>query len=231
MAQRRWRPQLTQREQVRGYLFFALYFLVFPFAKVGVEEVLDRAFGLFLSEAMSAAVYYIIMAALTVLVFRGFLGNAGGIFVDFLPENLLAMATGLVGGLVFRWLVGLLFTGAENPEATSWLQQYAYSPGATILVVVFLMPFIEEVLFRGLVFGSLRKYSRTMAWIASVLLFMIYRVWTYAVAFGEMRYMLQMFRYLPMGVALTWCYDRGGSIWSSTVLHIILDAIALIMIV
>ncbi len=231
MSKRRWRPQLTQREQVRGYLFFALYFLVFPFAKVGVEEVLDRAFGLFLSEAMSAAVYYIIMAALTVLVFRGFLGNALGIFVDFLPENLLAMASGLAGGLILRWLVGFLYSGAGNPEAESWLQQYAYSPGATILVVAILMPFIEEVLFRGLVFGSLRKYSRAMAWAASVILFMIYRVWTYAVAYGEIKYILQAFRYLPMGLALTWCYDRGGSIWGSIAIHIVLDAVALIMIV
>lgn len=227
MTQRRWRPQLTRQEQVRGFIFFALYFLVFPALKMGVEWVFDRFFGLYLSEAMSAAVYYYIMGVLTMIVFWSFLKNALSIFVGFLPENLLAIVTGLVGSLVLQFLVNLLPWPVENPNAVSWAEQYAYSYGATIIIVVILMPIIEEVLFRGLVFGSLRRYSRPMAWAASVLLFMIYSVWTFAVAYGDIRYMVLAFQYLPMALALTWCYDRGGSIWSAAILHAILDAIAL----
>lgn len=227
MTQRRWRPQLTRDEQVKGFIFFALYFLVFPVLKMGVEWVFDHFFGLFLSEAMSAAVYYYIMGVLTMVVFWSFLKNALTIFADFLMENLLAIITGLVGGLAFQFLVNLLPWPVENPNVASWAEQYAYSYGATIIIVVVLMPTIEEVLFRGLVFGSLRRYSRAMAWVASVLLFMIYSVWTFAVAYGDIRYMVLAFQYLPMALALTWCYDRGGSIWSAALLHAIFDAIAL----
>lgn len=227
MAQNRWRPQLTRQEQFRGLIFFAAYFLVFPVLKMGVEWIFDHFFGLYLSEAMSAAVYYYIMGVLTMVVFWSFLKNGLSILRDFLPENLLAIATGLVGTLVLQFPVNRLPWPVENPDTASWAEQYAYSYGATIIIVVVLMPIIEEVLFRGLVFGSLRRYSRPMAWAASVLLFVIYSVWTFAVAYGDIRYMVLSIQYLPMALALTWCYDRGGSIWSAAILHAILDAIAL----
>jgi len=228
MAQRRWRPQLTREEQIKGFIFFALYFLVFPFLKMGVEWFFDHFFGLFLSEAMSAAVYYYIMGVLTMVVFWSFLKNALSILRDFLPENLLAIATGFAGWLVLQFVVNRVPWPVENPNKASWAEQYAYSYGATIIIVVFLMPVIEEVLFRGLVFGSLRRYSRTMAWFTSVFLFMIYSVWTFAVACGDIRYMVLAFQYLPMALALTWCYDRGGSIWSAAFLHAVFDAVLLV---
>lgn len=227
MAQRRWRPQLTRREQVRGLIFFALYFLVFPFLKMGVEWFFDHFFGLFLSEAMSATVYYYIVGILMVVLFRSFLKNGLTILTEFLPENLLAFATGLVGAGVLHLLVSLLPWPLDDPNPVSWAEQYAYSPAATIVIVVILMPLIDEVLFRGLVFGSLRRYSRPLAWVCSVLLFMIYSVWTFAVASGDARYLLLAFQYLPMALALTWCYDRGGSIWSAVVLHAAIDAFIL----
>ena len=227
MAQKRWRPQLTRQEQVRGYIFFALFFLVFPVLKMGVEWVFDHFFGLYLSEAVSAAVYYYIMAVLTMVVFWSFLQNAGRILMRFLPENLLALITGFVGERILVFLFKHLPWPLENPTPAIWAEQYAYSPAATILIVVILMPIIEEVLFRGLVFGSLRKYSRTMAWAASVILFMVYSVWTFAVAYGDARYLILALQYLPMALALTWCYDRGGSVWSAALLHAIFDAIVL----
>lgn len=227
MAQRRWRPQLTRQERFRGLIFFALYFLVFPVLKMGVEWWFDHFFGLYLSEAMSATVYYLILGVLTVLVFYSFLKNALDILVDFLPENLLSFATGLAGALVLRLPVDQLPWPVEDPTASSWAEQYAYSPAATVVIVVLLMPLIDEVLFRGLVFGSLRRHSRPLAWAACVLLFMLYSVWTYAVAYGDARYLVLAFRYLPMALALTWCYDRGGSIWSPVLLHAVLDAFTL----
>ncbi len=227
MAQRRWRPQLTRQEQFRGLIFFGLYFLVFPVLKMGVEWFFDHFFGLFLSEAMSSVVYYLILGVLTFLVFGSFLKNSLDILLDFPLENLLAFASGLAGAGILCVLTALLPWPVENPDQISWAEQYAYSPAATVFIVVLLMPLIDEVLFRGLVFGSLRRYSRPLAWAASVLLFMLYSVWTFAVAYGSARYLVLAFQYLPMALALTWCYDRGGSIWSTVLLHAVLDAAAL----
>ena len=224
---RRWRPQMTDQERVRGLVFFALYFLVFRALKLFVEWAADHYFELYLSEAMSAAVYYIIIGILTVIVFWSFLRNAVDILLDFLPENLLAFGTGLVGALVLEFLVKRIPLPVVDPAPASWQEQFAYSPAATVVVLVILMPLIEEVLFRGLMFGTLRRYSRVMAWIVSGLLFIIYCVWPFAVTEGSVRYLLLAIQYVPAAAALTWCYDRGGSIWSSVALHAALDAIAL----
>ena len=89
------------------------------------------------------------------------------------------------------------------------------------------MPIVEEVLFRGLLFGGLRRYSRPLAWVLTVLVYMLYSVWTFAFSFGEARYLVLGLQYLPMALGLTWCYDRGGSIWSPIALHMVLNAVTL----
>lgn len=227
MARKRWRPQLTREEQEMGLIFFGLYFLVFPALKMAVVWVFDHFFGLYLSEAMSAAVYYCVMGAMTVVLFRDFLRKGTDILLDYLPENLLAFVTGLAGAAILHFLTTLLPWPVENPDPAAWAGQFAYSPAATVAIVVVLMPLIDEVLFRGLVFGALRRRDRRLAWVCSVGLFMLYSVWTFAVAYGDVRYLVLAFQYLPMALALTWCYDRGGSIWAVAALHAVIDGYAL----
>ena len=45
------------------------------------------------------------------------------------------------------------------------------APRTTLIIVLLLAPFVEEVLFRGLVFGGLRNRSRVVAYLVSCLLF------------------------------------------------------------
>ena len=227
MSNHRSQPQMSRLELVRGLIFFALFFLVFPALRMPAEWFFDHFFGLYLSEAMSAMVYYYLTGILTALLFRSFLKNDLYVLLDFLPENLSSCAAGLAGALALQFLVNRLPYPVENPNPASWAEQYAYSPAATAVIVVLLMPFIEEVLFRGLVFGFLRRYSRLAAWLVSTLLFMVYSVWTFAVAYGDMRYLVLAVQYLPMAAALTWCYERGGSICSCAVLHALLNILTL----
>ena len=218
---------MTHGEFVRGWVFFALYFLVFPFVMAGVQWVFDETWSLYLSDAAYGVLYYLFSDVLVFLVFWSFLQNGLDILMDYLPENLFAFLTGLVGTLMLRFLVMLPPYPVENPIFQDWPQQFAYSPWATIAIVVILMPIVEEVLFRGLLFGGLRRYSRPLAWVLTVLVYMLYSVWTFAFSFGEARYLVLGLQYLPMALGLTWCYDRGGSIWSPIALHMVLNAVTL----
>ncbi len=228
---RPWRPQMTRDEFVRGWVFFALYFLVFPFAMAGVQWVFDHNWSLYLSDAAANVLYYLFSDALVFLVFWTFLQNALDILLDYLPENLFALGTGLVGALVLQFVVLRLPYPVENPVFTDWPEQFAYAPWGTFAIVAVLMPIVEEVLFRGLLFGGLRRYSRPLAWVVTVVVFMVYEVWTFAFSFGDARYLLLGFQYLPMALGLTWCYDRGGSIWSPIALHMVLNAVQLFSLV
>ncbi|MEG2120226.1 MAG: hypothetical protein RRY53_07695, partial [Pseudoflavonifractor sp.] len=88
-ARRPWRPQLTPSEQRQGWVFFALYLLVFPILLPTLLNLLDSRLDLYTkSAAMSNAVYYLIIVVLLVAVFFSFLKHGFFLLLDWLPENL-----------------------------------------------------------------------------------------------------------------------------------------------
>ena len=98
-----------------------------------------------------------------------------------------------------------------------------------MVLLVVLMPLVEEPLFRGLLFGATRRYSRVLGYVLSTLVFALYCVWQFVYSYGtvDFRYLLLFLQYVPMSLALTWCYDNGGSIWSPIALHMVLNALIL----
>ena len=63
----------------------------------------------------------------------------------------------------------------------------------------------------------------------SVVLYSFYCAVQFVYAFGtlDLRYLLLMLQYAPMALALAWCYDRGGSIWSAILLHMTFNGFTL----
>ena len=160
---RPWRPQLTRAEMGRGWVFFALYLTVFPLSMGWVQ----RAFHGELPVAEANVVYYLLAATLVFLVFWTFLRHGFDLLLDWLPENLFAFGTGLVGAGVLHLLVMLIPLPVQNPNPESYAQQFALSPAATVVILVVLMPLVEEPLFRGLLFGATRRYSRVLGYVLS----------------------------------------------------------------
>lgn len=223
---RPWRPQLTQAEMGRGWVFFALYVLLFPWVMGWVQ----RSFHGELPVAEANVVYYLLSATLVFLVFWTFLKHGFHLLLDWLPENLFAFGTGLAGWAVLSFLVGLIPLPVKNPNLLSYPEQYALAPLATVVILVVLMPVVEEPLFRGLLFGASRRYSRILGYVLSTLVYALYCVWQFVYTYGtiDFRYLLLIVEYLPMSLALTWCYDNGGSIWSPIALHVVINAVTLV---
>ncbi|WP_297211842.1 CPBP family intramembrane glutamic endopeptidase [uncultured Flavonifractor sp.] len=222
---RPWRPQLTRAEMGRGWVFFALYVLLFPWVMGWVQRSFDGELPI----AESNVVYYLLSATLVFLVFWTFLRHGFHLLLDWLPENLFAFGTGLVGWAVLAFLAGLVPLPVKNPNLLSYPEQFALAPFATGMILIVLMPLVEEPLFRGLLFGTSRKYSRVLGYLLSVFLYAFYCVWQFVYAYGvvDFRYLLLFVEYLPMALALTWCYDNGGSIWSPIALHMVINALTL----
>jgi membrane protease YdiL (CAAX protease family) len=100
--------------------------------------------------------------------------------------------------------------------------------GVIFAMSVFLAPMVEEPLFRGGVFGSIRRRSRAWAYIVSVGLFALYHVWQYAAAYSDPLYLLMAVEYIPAGLALCWAYERTGSIWTPMFLHALVNWMSLL---
>ena len=230
MAKRAHTAYMTPGEQIAGTVFFVIYLLVLPFAAGPMFRLAAELLGTHLDPGFQNALYYYILFAVTLVIFHGFLGRTS----RHLAENLgLACQTLVVGlialyglnELVYR-LTRLVSATQTNLNDVSISAQINDAPHMTVLIVVFLAPFVEETLFRGLVFGNLKGKSRTVAYLVSCLLFALLHVWQFAVVNRDLTYFLLMVQYLVPGLVLAWVYDHSGTLWTSIGLHAAANALS-----
>lgn len=225
MHRGQWRPKLIGGEQRRGWILLGVYILLFPFGMALVQRL---AGGLWPAAEANAG-YYLLLLVCLFLLLRRFLRQEFELLLDWLPENCFAMASGCAGAVLLSLLTDRLPYPVEDLNSVNYAVEYLLSPWATVVLVVVLIPITEEILFRGVFFGGLRSYSRVLAYVLSVLFFSLNCVWQFAFSASgvDLRYLLLAVRYLPLSLALTWCYDVGGSVWSPILLHGVLNGLTL----
>ena len=232
MAKKKETGGLTRLEQVGGTVFFVFYLLLLPLAagpaRHAAEELLRRR----ISEELCGAAYYYGLFAVTAILFHSLLGKTTRRFLDNPALALKTAAAGIVahyGLLELAARLGRAFadrSGNLNDSAIS--ARTGSAPHMTLLIVIFLAPFVEEVLFRGLVFGGLKERSRLLAYAASCALFALLHVWQFAVANRDPAYFALMVQYLIPGLVLAWAYDHAGTLWASIGLHAGVNALAVL---
>ena len=221
---------LTPFERVGGGIFFFLYLLVMPLLMDYIFLGVERLLGTSISPAAEHAIYYYVMFALTLILFYNFIGKNTQRFFGNLNQTLATWGSGLVGfyglnELLFR-VTRLLWGNGLNLNDIAISAQIDGEPRTTLLIVIFLAPFVEEVLFRGYVFGSLRDHSRAVAYVVSCVLFAFLHVWQFAA--GDLlnfSRILLLVQYLVPGLVLGWSYDRCGNLWAPILIHMSVNAL------
>ena len=230
MAKKKAASYMTPGEQIGGVVFLMIYLVVLPFA----TDPLFRFVGGLLDTTISATVqnmiYYYVLFAVTLIMFHKFIGRTSRNFADNLGVACRSVLIGLVGlyglnELVYR-LSNLVVSNRTNLNDTTISAQIQDAPRVTLLIIVFLAPFVEEVLFRGLVFGNLKQKSRVVAYLASCFLFALIHVWQFAVVNQDITYFLLMVQYLVPGAVLAWAYESSGTLWASIGLHAVANALS-----
>lgn len=230
MAKRKSAAYMTAGEQIAGVIFFVIYLLVLPFAATPLFDLAEKLLGVTLSAALQNVVYYYVLFAVTLVIFHGFLARTSRRLADNLGGAGRALVIGLVGlyglnELVYR-LTNLIMTNRTNLNDTTISAQIDDAPHMTLLIVILLAPFVEEVLFRGLVFGNLKHKSRGAAYLVSCALFALLHVWQFAVVNQDITYFLLMLQYLVPGLVLAWAYEQSGTLWTSIGLHAAANALS-----
>lgn len=98
-----------------------------------------------------------------------------------------------------------------NNDAVTGLAKVDYK--RMTAVAVLMAPLVEECLFRGVVFGTIRPHSRFWAYAVSIALFSLYHVWQYVIVYSDPKLLLSALAYVPVSAALTFCYEQTRSIW------------------
>ena len=211
----------SRKELWGGLICWFAYLLVIP-------VLLSLCVPYFSQDSIRASFLYNLTSIvctflLVVFLFRNFL------FRSRLPFRLL-LITCLFGFLGARaleslWWILLSFISPLLPESPSNMNQNIVMEflntytGFMLLDVALLAPFVEEILFRGVIFAPLCKKSPLLAYIVSMVAFAALHVISFI---GVQHWSVLLFtslQYLPAGFVLCWSYQRSGSIWSPIVLH------------
>ena len=221
---------MTALERALGGMFFALYLLVLPFAADPLFAGLSRLIGQEISDHVRNVIFYYTLFALTLVIFWQYLGSVTSYFFSNFWRTLATAGCGMVAfyglnELNYR-VLDLVLGNMRNLNDVAISAQIHDAPRSTALIVIFLAPFVEEVLFRGFIFGNLKQSNRTAAYIVSCLLFAFLHVWQFAVIHQNLSYFLLMLQYLVPGAVLAWTYERSGTLWGSVLLHSFVNAMA-----
>lgn len=230
MAKKKAASYMTPGEKIAGTVLFAVYLVVLPFVTEPLFSLIGRLLDTSISSALQNTIYYYVLFAVTLVIFHKFISRTSRNFADNLGvacRNILVGLIGLYGlnELVYR-LSNLVISNRTNLNDTTISAQIQDAPRVTLLIIIFLAPFVEEVLFRGLVFGNLKSKSRVVAYLVSCMLFALLHVWQFAVVQQDITYFLLMVQYLVPGAVLAWAYESSGTLWASIGLHAVANALS-----
>ena len=218
--------RMTPTQTALGWCYLPVHIALLP--------VLLRLYAMTARGALSAAGINLIcygaglVFSLTVM-FR-FLRAGFDTMLDQPGRCVLAGALALCADYAMSMLCALLLLAllnpAANPNGAAAATLAEQNFGAIRALALFIVPIVEETLFRGVVFGSLRTRSRALAYLVSALLFSLYHIWQYALAYADAGVLLYAVQYVPVSLALCWCYDRTESIWPPIFVHMLVNAVS-----
>ena len=221
---------LTRGETVSGLVFFAVYYLVMPFALTPLLNGIGKVLGTSIGTSLGNLLYYFVLFVITLAIFWHFLGVNLAALGRHLNRSCISLFAGLIAfyglnELLYRVSSALLDSHVNLNDVTITAQA-GIAPHMMAVILLLLAPFVEEVLFRGLIFGSLRQNSRVMAYIISAVLFAFGHVLRQVTLGLDLGALTLIFQYLAPGLVFAWVYERAGNIWPSVLLHALVNALA-----
>ncbi len=217
---------MSRRQTIAGLIYLPIHIFLLPL----LLPALMMNWGI-TDLGTANLLYYGVGLAFALTVFFGFLRAHFDTLLDRFGLCILTflMALGLdyVLSLGVNAIVMALTNGVDNPNDGAIMDIAQTSGGAIRAVAIFMAPVLEEVLFRGVVFGNIRHKNRVAAYVLSVLMFSIYHVWQYAFMAADWSILIYVLQYLPVSFVLAWAYERSGSIWVPIGFHMMINSMSL----
>lgn len=218
----------NKTETLLGYGYLGIDAVVLP--------ILLSVGNLFLPRPMGSAelnfVYFSVNFVAVLLIFHKFwrqswkdAGKAPGrmlwyVLLSYLGYQVLNQLTGIL-----ILLLEPSFSNLNDGNIYSMLREdFVLIAVGTIV----LAPVAEETLFRGLIFRGLYDRHPVLAYLVSMFAFSVVHVWGYVGQGEPLVLALSILQYLPAGYCLCFAYRHGGSILSPLLLHMVINAAAIL---
>ena len=210
---------MKKYEKTLGWIFLAMTPAALPMLIVYLCQLLPVQ----LDNAQLNIVLFVVSFVLTLLIFHKFLWSNGKQALQKPGKTFLWMGIGfavynLGSNLTYLLITRLVpdFANANDANIMDMMQQHYW---LMLLGVVVLVPVTEEVLYRGLIFGSLRKRCRWLAYVVGICAFSAMHVVGYIGTLSPLHLLVSFLQYLPGGFALALAYDKSETIWSGILIH------------
>ena len=217
---------LTRTQAVLGWCYVPLHIFVIPIlASMLVYFMPGKPSGVDVNK-----VYFGAGVVFVLIVMGGWLRRNFEVLLDHPGRCALCLAIGFAADYALSLAIQLIFLlvlgGSENPNNAELARMTEADFGAMLGITVFLAPIVEETLFRGVVFGTIRRKNRVIAYVVSILLFSFLHVWQYLLTEADWRLLIYVLQYIPISFVLAWQYERSGSIWTPIAFHMLFNAVA-----
>lgn len=216
------------RDEVNiGWAYLALQLLVLPLLLVTANSFLRLG----LTDAELNFTMFSMEVVLSLVIFRKFLWESAKVFLRNLWRNLRFAVWGFGIYYIGTFLVNMgttyLFPAFSNMNDENILTMVRENHTLMSIGLVFFVPLTEELLYRGLIFGRIHKKSRWLAYLVSMVSFAAIHVLGYVVELSVPMLLVSLVQYLPAAFALAWAYERTDTIWTSILIHMTVNQIAI----
>lgn len=229
---------MTRKEQLLGWLYLIIEVTLLPY--------LLSALLLILFPEANATVLNLILFAVNfgavAVIFRRFWAEAfrdlTGRLWPILWKSVLALLGCKVVGIVMNDFIFFycpqyfFFTDTgpvlQNINDATIAQMAKEQYWLIAIGTVLLVPPVEEILHRGVVFGSIYPKSPALACIVSVLLFAAVHMLSYIGISDKVYLVICFLQYIPPALALCWLYTGADSIFAPILMHMMFNAIGIL---
>ena len=208
------------------YLLFQLF--VLPF----LLDWLLSMLGLHIDDGKFNMLYYTVNFAIVVGIFWRFLQASLRHALENIGQVLIPAAIGFLAYRFISTVVDMTIYGLfPNFFNVNDANIQAISQGQLPMwcfATIVLVPPVEELLFRGAMFGGLYNRNKILAWVVSVLGFCLLHVIGYVGYYTWDVLLICAIQYLPASICFAAAYRYSGNIFTPILMHAAINSVAML---
>ena len=223
---------LNRGEKIAGWIYFPFYVLIISLVLAVIFMLMGRDVQAPGNLLYLNLIYGVINFCVLTVCFHKYLGKSLRQVRQFPGRFFAAVGIGFAiyyfGTVLMTILVQLVEPGLENINDNALGGLAEHGMILMIIYTVLLVPTVEELMFRGLIFSSIRPRSRFWAYAVSMVAFSLMHVLAYVGSYPLRTLLLCFLQYLPASFGLAWALEYSGSIWASIGVHTIANLVAML---
>ena len=218
---------MSRSEKIWGWLYMAFSLIALP----TLLPLLNSKLAAPLDEGTLNFAYYCVNFLAVCCIFSRFLRDSLVAAWRDLWNFIQAVVLGYVALWASReamdFAMSYLMPGFENLNDSAVVSMAQTGYTLTAISVVILVPVVEEVLYRGLIFRNLYRSSQVGAYLVSMAAFAAIHVLGFLGSESVTTLVVCFLQYLPAGLCLAWTYTKADNIFAPIVVHAFFNAVSI----